>query len=108
MKPPKFSARTLEAIQKVVTGNPVDDHGAVAPYQSGPALIAFFSDFGFGDTYPRGGGFPSRWAYAESRLSELNGTPRIIEAIEAAVAPQRFWDSSLSVERAVEYLNRYL
>jgi len=60
------------------------------------------------DTYSFGGGAPSRWSYAESRLDELNGTERLVAAIEAAVDLRHYLDSDFQVASPVDYLNKYL
>lgn len=108
MKAPKLSQRTIKAVGKVITGDTVDGVGQVGPYQSGPKLIDFFNEFGSNDVYPSGGGFPSRWAYAEGKLAEANEQLLMIKIIEAAVSPQRYLDTGLEASAAVEYANRYL
>jgi len=106
----KLSERTIKAIQKVITGDQLDDKTVVGPYQSGPDLVAFFNEFGWNDTYPRSGGFPSRWMYCEDKLREVNGTDRLHRIIETVLDPRRYIDSQqvLDVSDAVAYLNKYL
>mgnify|MGYP001179661905 CR=1 FL=1 len=109
MKGPRLAQRTLTAVGRVITGDMVDaQRGALAPYLSGPKLVAFFNEFGADDTYPSAGGFPSRWQYAERKLNELNGTYQISRVLVEAVSPARFLDSQFEPNGAVEYLNRYL
>src|SRR5208282_24098 len=109
MNAPKLSQRSIHAIQKALTGDPIDkDRPAIAPYLSGPNLVGFFHDFGFNDDYPNKGGFPSRWAYVESRLQARNGTDAIARIVEAAVHPQRFLDTQFRPDDAVAHINKYL
>jgi len=104
----KVAERTIGAIQKIITGDPLKDGKAVGPYQSGPALVEFFNELGFNDSYPRAGGFPSRWMYCEDRLRELNNTDRMSEALEMALDPRRFIDSGIDPNSVIEYINKYL
>lgn len=105
----KLAKRTISAIQRVLTGNEVEGVGKpLGPYRSGPTLVSFFNELGANDSYPAGGGFPSRWSYAESSLEALNGTDRLAAAIEATVDPASFIDTDRDVAAAVAYLNKYL
>ena len=54
---PKLSRRTISALQRVITGNPVDEEGTISPHRSGPDLVSFFNELGFDDRYSWGGGF---------------------------------------------------
>jgi hypothetical protein len=103
----KFSKRTITAVGRIICGDAVDG-APLSPYRSGPKLVEFFNELGFDDAYPRSGGFPSRWSFAEDRLSELNGKPKIGRAVEAALEPINFVDTTFTSDAAVEYLNRYL
>jgi hypothetical protein len=103
----KLQPRVIEAIGNVICGNSTGS-AALSPYRSGPDLVAFFNQFGRDDSYSWGGGFPSRWAYAERCLGELNGNDDMARAIEAAVHPASFLNTSFEVSTAVEYLNSYL
>jgi hypothetical protein len=106
---PKVAKRTISALQRIITGNSIESLGKpLAPYRTGPALVAFFNGLGGSDTYSFQGGFPSRWSYAESRLDEMNSTERLAEAFEAAVDPATYLDADFKAEEAVEYLNKYL
>jgi hypothetical protein len=104
----KLPTRILSAVGAVICGNAVDERGPISPYRSGPDLVAFFNDFGGADSYPSGGGFPSRWAYAEGRLAELNGSPLLVGAIEASVHPAFYIGTQFEPGPAVEHLNRFL
>lgn len=104
----KIAERTIGAIQKIITGDPLKDGKTVGPYQSGPTLVEFFNELGFNDSYPRAGGFPSRWMYCEDKLRELNDTDRMTDAIELALDPQRFMDTGIDLGMTIEYINKYL
>jgi hypothetical protein len=109
MKPPQISERTISAIQLVITGNETRSGGVpLAPYRSGPELFQFFNEFGFNDQYSYGGGAPSRWAYADGRIRDLNGTLKVVRVIEDAVDPAHFLGTEFEVVQAVEHLNTYL
>jgi hypothetical protein len=106
LNPVKVEMPTIGALQKLITGDPVSSDGALAPYKSGPTLVDYFNQFGEQDEY--GQGFPSRWIYAESRLSELNGKPIFAQVIETAVDPRLYLGTDFSVDDAVDYLNQFL
>jgi len=97
----EVSARTIAAIGRIVTG----DEG-LSPYRSGPQLVRLFNDYGFNDTY--GGGFPSRWQYAENRLRGLNGTPALAALLCEVLDPREFMDTEFDLDEAVEYVNKRL
>lgn len=97
---------SLEALQKIITGDSLSNGGAIAPYRSGPELVNFFNQFGAEDTY--GQGFPSRWKYAQDHLEKRNGTPKLKEVCEKAVDPRHFWRSDFDCEEAVRHLNKFL
>lgn len=98
--------QTISALQKLITGDNVDSDRALAPYRSGPALVDFFNQFGFEEIY--GQGFPTRWVYAEDKLSEINGTIHLKKAIEISIDPRHFFKTDYTVEEAVDYLNQFL
>jgi hypothetical protein len=105
----QISARTITALQKVLTGDPLDHGGrAVAPYRKCPDLMRFFHEFGFNDVYTWGGGQPTRWVYAEERIRDLSGKADLRRVIETAVDPLHFAETEFPVTGAVEHLNRYL
>lgn len=104
----RVSNQVITALQKIITGDQLRTGECIAPYQSGPDLVQFFNEFGFDDEYSWGGGFPSRWAYCESHLEELNGKRELTKVIEAALDPRRFLDTDFIAEIAVDYLNGYL
>lgn len=97
----KISRRTIKRLGELITGN-----GEESPYRSGPQLVDFFVEFGVDDVYEAG--FPSRWQYAESKISEFNDTPTLKKIIEAAVDQRDFVDSEFNLETAVNKLNEFL
>jgi hypothetical protein len=102
----KVANQTIEALQKLITGDPIKSSNPLAPYRSGPELVDFFNQFGEEDQY--GQGFPSRWIYAESRLHEFNGKPVLKDLIECVVDPRTFLGSEFSIDEAVDYMNQFL
>lgn len=98
--------KTISALQKLITGDTISSKGPLAPYRSGPELISFFNQFNRDEEY--GDSFPSRWMYAESVLSELNGTPIFKKVIEAVIDPRVFVSTEHSIDVAVDYLNQFL
>jgi hypothetical protein len=97
-----ISAKSIEALGKIVTGDE-----KLSPYRSGPKLVRFFNEFGGNDVYPAGGGFPSRWAYAEKKLTTLNGTPGLRKVIERVLDPREYVELEVKPEQAADFLNKY-
>lgn len=109
MKNIKLSQSTISVLGKLIAGDiPKNRDKSLSPYLSGPKLVDFFNEFGANDTYPLGGGFPSRWSYVEDKLRDFNETEPISRIVEAAFAPIRFLETSFALLTAVEYLNKYL
>jgi hypothetical protein len=98
----RLSERTISRLGKHVTGD-----GGMTPYRSGPRLVSLFNDFGFNDVYPSGGGFPSRWVFAEEKLRQLNGTEELARLIEHVFDPLEFAED-LDPTAAAGNLNEYL
>ena len=80
----------------------------MTPYRSGPRLVDLFNQFGFEDTYPSGGGFPSRWMFAEQKLMKLNGSAELERLVEEAFDPLAGRDQEIDVKHAIEDINTYL
>jgi abortive infection Abi-like protein len=99
----KLAAKTIKGLAKLVTGD-----SKLTPYKSGPALVEFFNEFGGNDVYPRGGGFPSRWQYAETKLFELNGKSELRSLICRILDPRDYIELEVDPGSAAEYLNKYL
>jgi len=69
------------------------------PYRSGPKLVAFFNKMGFREVY--GQGFPSRGTFSKDKVAELNGKPKLKDAIREMLDP-RLWIELASSGHAVE------
>src|ERR1700682_847155 len=92
---------TIKALQEIATGD-----AGLSRYRGGPALVTLFNQFGFNDVY--GPGFPSRWAYAEDRIRQLNDTPNLARLIEAVLDPREFLNADQSQEAAADHVNARL
>jgi hypothetical protein len=69
-----IAARTISAVAHVITGDAIPKTSTpIAPYLSGPKLVAFFNDFGGNEQY--GQGFPS-CPLNEPHLSQVGGGVR--------------------------------
>jgi len=103
-----LSDKTIRALEKLFTGDgALPPAGTrIAPYRTGPELVGFFNRFGFSETY--GQGFPTRYVYVQRKLRELEGSPNFARAVEAALHPREFLDTTYDAAVAVEYVNRYL
>jgi len=103
----KISAETTRSLGKVITGDPTArDAEGIAPYQSGQQLVSLFNELGWNDSYEQG--FPSRWIYAEEKIEEANGTPKLEKIILKAFDPRRFLGTEFSQQEASSYFNEYL
>lgn len=100
------STSTITALQKVITGDSLQDGRGLAPYKTWSELVAFFATIHGLDTE----GVPqeSRWKYVEAVLRRVNGTEHVKSILETAVDPARFLHTDFDVGEAVEYLNDYL
>ena len=93
---------TISKLGEIITGDKKD-----SPYRSGPNLVAFFNQFTLEkDTY--GAGFPSRWAYAEEKLREFNGSEKIKYIILATIDQRNFLEGDFDLEAVVGSLNIFL
>ena len=102
----KVVRETIEALEKLITGDQIPSGRSFTPYRSGPDLVDYFNQHGEYDEY--GQGFPSRRQYTQHRLTELNGKTVFKDLIENAVDPRNFFGTDFSVEEAVNYINQYL
>lgn len=64
----QLKKKTLEKLRNLINKE--------TQYRSGPQIVRFFNMLGFNDTY--GQGFPSRWIYTDEKLSQINGTPELV------------------------------
>lgn len=99
MKLSDFSAQRLG---EYIAGDPEG-----WPYRSGPKLVAFFNKMGFREVY--GQGFPSRATFAKEKVAELNGKPKLKDAIREMLDPRLWLDvSSGTVEACAGQVNEIL
>lgn len=74
--------------------------------RSGPALVRFFNNLGFNDSY--GQGFPSRWIYTDDKLTKINGTPELDKCIKKLFAPVNFVGRFGELDKLIKDFNDYL
>jgi hypothetical protein len=99
----KLSEYSVEFLGNAIAG---DVEGF--PYRSGPQLVKFFNQFGAGDVYPTGGGFPTRRIFAQDKVRELNGSTVLREVIAKAFDPREFAKAEKTAEAALALLNENL
>lgn len=97
----ELNEKSVKALGEIITGN-----GNLSPYRSGPELVNFFNTFGLDEMY--GEGFPSRWLYAELKISDLNGSNKIKDVIEEATDPRHYLGTEYDIEKVVSHLNEFL
>lgn len=93
-----LSKKTLEVLREIINEK--------SQYRSGPVLVQFFNDLGFHDVY--GQGFPSRWAYTEDRLNQLNGTATLDQCIRNVFAPVNYIENPALLDELLELFNKHL
>ncbi len=99
MKLSDFSAQKLG---EFVAGDPDG-----WPYRSGPKLVAFFNKMGFREVY--GQGFPSRATFAKEKVAELNGKPKLKDAVREMLDPRLWLEvTNGTVEACAEQINEIL
>lgn len=77
------------------------------PYRSGPKLVDFFNKMGFREVY--GQGFPSRGTFAKDKVAELNGKPKLKDAIREMLDPRLWLGMSIgTAETCAEQVNDIL
>ena len=97
----ELSEFAIQKLARIING----DTGHT-PYLSGSKLVDLFNRFGARDVY--GEGFPLRWKYAEDKLYQLNGGPKIARVLEAVVDPRNYFETGLDVNDAVFHINELL
>ncbi len=97
----KISTHTIDVLKDIVTGD-----SSLSPYLSGPKLVKLFNKYGFDDTY--GEGFPSRWKYAEEKITQLNESEKLRSLIIEVFDPRRFMSDKLDIDKALEAVNKRL
>jgi len=75
-------------------------------YRSGPNLVKFFNSLGSIDSY--GQGFPSRWIYTDSKLTEINGKPELDACIRTLFAPVNYIGRFDELDKLITDFNQYL
>lgn len=78
----------------------------VIEHRSGPRLVEFFNRLGFSDTYEQG--FPSRSKFTDSKLLELNNTPKIEACISLLFSPNNYIGKYNELDRHISKFNEYL
>ncbi|MBX9865298.1 MAG: abortive infection family protein [Burkholderiales bacterium] len=78
----------------------------VIEYRSGHSLVQFFNRLGFSDTYEQG--FPSRWKFTDSKLLELNNTPKIKACISLLFSPNNYIGKYDELDSHISKFNEYL
>ncbi len=77
------------------------------PYRTGPKLVAYFNKLGFREVY--GQGFPSRATFAKEKVAELNGKPKLKDALRELLDPRLWLEvSNGTVEGCAEQVNEIL
>ena len=98
-----ISEDTLQIISKIFCG----DIEGYYSYKSGPKLVSFFNQhFGYSDVYRQG--FPSRWAYTEEKLNQLNGTATLDQCIRNVFAPVNYIEKPSLLDELLELFNKHL
>jgi len=75
-------------------------------YRSGPQLVQFFNELGFKDSY--GQGFPSRAAFTDQRLTNINGKPELDKCIKNLFSPVNFIGRIGELDNLIKDFNQYL
>lgn len=94
----KLSRKTIQVLREIINEK--------SQYRSGPVLVNFFNELGFHDVYAQG--FPSRWAYTEDRLNQLNGTATLDQCIRNVFAPVNYIDNPALLDELLELFNKHL
>ncbi|MBR8480796.1 MULTISPECIES: abortive infection family protein [Burkholderia cepacia complex] len=100
----KISDYSVQKIGEFIAGDPEG-----WPYRRGVDLVDFFNKQGFRDVY--GEGFPTRRVFAQERLAQLNGKPKLKDTIREMLDPRLWIDlakNGSTVEAAAEQVNEIL
>ena len=98
----KISDFSAQKIGEFIAGDPDG-----WPYRSGPKLVAFFNKMGFREVY--GQGFPSRATFAKEKVAELNGKPKLKDAVREMLDPRLWLEvTNGTVEICAEQINEIL
>lgn len=93
-----ISQKTIQILREIINEK--------SQYRSGPMLVQFFNELGFHDVY--GQGFPSRWAYTEDKLNQLNGTATLEQCIKNVFSPINFIENPVLLDELLELFNKHL
>ncbi len=104
----RLSMQSIQAVQKVITGDAIETGCSFAPYQKGWELERFFKQFASNPKIEAGLGSESRWKFCEDCLLEMNGTAELDRVIEVGLDPRRFHETDFSADAAADYLNGFL
>lgn len=75
-------------------------------YRSGPQLVHLFNSVGFHHVY--GQGFPSRAAYTQNCLEQINGKPEIEKIIRIVFNPREFSEQPAKFQTCITAFNAEL
>jgi len=70
--------------------------------------VKLFNQFGSNDFYGKGGGFPSRWVYAEDKLRLINGQVALRHLVNTIFDAREWIGKDLKPEGAAEHINKFL
>ncbi len=93
----KLSTQSIRVLREIINEK--------SQYRSGPMLVQFFNALGFNDSY--GQGFPSRWAYTEDKLNQLNGTATLDQCIKNVFSPMNYIETPGLLDELLELFNKY-
>jgi hypothetical protein len=96
----QLNSKTLEKLREIINGDKTDD------YRSGPKLVVFFNELGFNDAYSRG--FPSRWAYTDEKLKQINGTPELDKCIRNTFAVFNYIGRVSELDALIADFNQFM
>jgi len=96
----QLNTKTLEQLRIIINGDETSDK------RSGPKLVGFFMELGFEDEY--GQGFPSRWAYTDEKLKQINGTPNLEQCIRNTFSVINFVGRISYLDSLIDSLNQYM
>lgn len=96
----QLSAKTLERLRVIINGDNTAD------YRKGYELVSFFNQLGFNDVY--GQGFPSRWAYTDEKLQQINGTSELDKCIRNTFAVVNYIGRIAELDALIADFNQYL
>lgn len=94
-----LNIKTLEKLRELINEE--------TEYRSGPKLIAFFNEyFDEQDIYEKG--FPSRHAYTDTKLSQINNSSLLEKCIKDLLNPINFIGNFNALDQHIEDFNKYL